>query len=295
MTDERIENGTQPGGGFDDDRLLAFALGLDDDPELLAAAGGDAELAARLAAIHADVALIGAQIGASVPEPDDAYTDLSDERWSGLGEFFEPPPRAAAPRRERRWWRVVAPVTALAILALVVGIVAVNQGGSGSTSSSSSGEVARTTADDAQPATAQSFKAGSGTAATADTPAQRLVEQLDRFAVVVLARARAASGALQRFAVLRIFKGQAPKVVELEVGGQPADQGRLHLLMLDPVATADDQSGSPEPIPSLGTTNGEQGLPGKALTVAYTYGGEPTMVRELDAGTDPNSVTLPLP
>ena len=39
----------------------------------------------------------------------------------------------------------------------------------------------------------------------------------------------------------------------------------------------------------------DQGLPGKPLTVAYTYGGEPTMVRELDAGTDPNTVTLPLP
>jgi hypothetical protein len=295
MTDERIENGTQPGGGFDDDRLLAFALGLDDDPELLAAAEAEAELAGRLAAMRADVALIGAQVGASVPEPDDAYTDLSGERWSSLKEFFEPPARAAAPRRARRWWRVVAPVTALAILALVVGIVAVNQGGSGSASSGSSAEVARTAADDAQPVTAQSFKAGSGTEATADAPAQRLVEQLDRFAVVVLARARAASGALQRFAVLRIFKGEAPKVVELEVGGQPADQGRLHLLMLDPVATAGEPSGSPEPIPSLGTTTGEQGLPGTPLTVAYTYGGEPTMVREFDAGTDPASVTLPLP
>jgi hypothetical protein len=294
MTDERNENGTPPGGGFDDDRLLAFALELDDDPELLAAAEGDAELATRLAAMRADVALIGAQVGASVPEPDDAYADVSDERWSGLGEFFEPPARTATPRRERRWWRVVAPVTVLAILALVVGIVAVNQGGSSSTPSGSSAEVART-ADDAQPATAQSFKAGSGLEATADTPAQRLVEQLDRFAVVVLARARAASGALQRFAVLRIFKGEAPKVVELEVDGQPADQGRLHLLMLDPVAAAGDQSGSPEPIPSLGTANGAQGLPGKPLTVAYTYGGEPTMVRELAAGTDPNSVTLPLP
>ncbi len=64
MTDERIENGTQPGGGFDDDRLLAIALGLDDDPELLAAAEADAELAGRLASMRADVALIGAQVGA---------------------------------------------------------------------------------------------------------------------------------------------------------------------------------------------------------------------------------------
>ena len=162
MTDERIENGTQADGGFDDDRLLAFALGLDDDPELLAAAENDAELAGRLAAMRADVALIGAQVDASVPEPDDAYTDLSGERWSDLTEFFEPPARATAPRRERRWWRVAAPVTALAILALVVGIVAVNQGGSSSTSSGSSAEVGRTAADAAQPATAQSFKAQLG-------------------------------------------------------------------------------------------------------------------------------------
>ncbi len=84
-------------------------------------------------------------------------------------------------------------------------------------------------------------------------------------------------------------------MVELEVDDRPADTGRLHLLMLDPVATAGDESGSSEPIPSLGTTRSEQGLPGKPLAVAYTYGGEPTMVRELDAGTDPDSVTLPIP
>ena len=95
--------------------------------------------------------------------------------------------------------------------------------------------------------------------------------------------------------MLRIFKGDAPEVVELEVDDKPADQGRLHLLMLDPVATTEVESASPEPIPSLGASKGEQGLPGKPLTVAYTYGGEPTMVRELDAGTDPDSVSLPIP
>ena len=156
-------------------------------------------------------------------------------------------------------------------------------------------EVARSSADSAQPATAQDF----GTSATEDpaekTAGGRIADQLDRFAVIVLARAREATGALQRFAVLRIFKGDAPKVVELEVDDQPADRGRLHLLMLDPMAATEVESGSPEPIPSLGATKGAQGLPGKPLTVAYTYGGEPTMVRELDAGTDPASVSLPIP
>ena len=117
MNDERTEHGTQPGGGFDDDRLLALALGLDDDPELLAAAERDAELAGRLAAMRADVDRIGAQVRAAVPAPEDAYADLSGERWSGLKEYFEAPASVAKPRRERRWWRVVAPVTALAVLA----------------------------------------------------------------------------------------------------------------------------------------------------------------------------------
>ena len=76
--------------------------------------------------------------------------------------------------------------------------------------------------------------------AAPQTAAQRLADQLDRFAVVVLARARQATGALQRFAVLRIFKGDAPQVVELEVDGQPADEGRLHLLMLDPTTAGDE-------------------------------------------------------
>jgi hypothetical protein len=290
MTDARTENGMQPGSGFDDDRLLALALGLDDDPELLAAAEADTELAGRLAAMRAEVALIGAQVGAAVPPPDGDYTDLTGERWSGLSEFFEPPARVAKPHRERRWWRVAAPVTALLVLALVVGIVAVERGGMSATSGSSA-EVSRSADDGAQPATAQDF----GTAATEKTAGGRIVDELDRFAVIVLARARQATGALQRFAVLRIFKGSAPDVVQLEVDGEPADQGRLHLLMLDPVAANDVESASPEAIPSLGATKGEQGLPGKPLAVAYTYGGEPTMVRELDAGTNPDSVTLPIP
>jgi hypothetical protein len=293
MTDERTENGSQPGGGFDDDRLLALALGLDDDPELLAAAGNDSGLAERLAAMRADVALIDAQVAAAVPAPDESYADLSGERWSGLSEFFEPPASVAKPRRERRWWRVVAPITALLVLALAVGIVTVDRGGMSDTGSSA--EVARSSADSAQPATAQDFDASATDDPAEKTAGGRIADQLDRFAVIVLARARQATGALQRFAVLRIFKGDAPQVVELEVDGKPADRGRLHLLMLDPTATTEVGDGSPEPIPSLGATKSAQGLPGKPLTVAYTYGGEPTMVRELAAGTDPDTVSLPIP
>ncbi|MGE5228781.1 MAG: hypothetical protein ACM3MJ_03570 [Deltaproteobacteria bacterium] len=315
MTDERTEYGTHPAGGFDDDRLLALALGLDDDAELLQAAEADADLGARLAAMRADVDRIGAQVRAAVPEPDASYTDLSGQRWGGLGEYLEIPATAAAPRRGRRWWRVVAPVAAIAVLALVAGIVALDQGGQSLTTGSSA-EVARTAtdADDSFTGQTESTTSGGEAAAPATTPgtatapgavasppvdtaprtvAQRLADQLDRFAVVVLAKARQATGALQRFAVLRVFKGDAPQVVELEVDDQPADAGRLHLLMLDPMTAGYEAPQSPEPLPAL-TTGGDVAF-GRALAVTYTYHGEPTMVREFAAGTDPDLVSLPIP
>jgi hypothetical protein len=334
MTDER--NNEQQPGMYDDDRLLACALGLDEDRELQKAAADDGVLAGRLDAMRADVERIGAQVSAAVPEPDDSYTDLSGKRWGGLQEFFEAP-AVAAPQRKRRWWQVVAPVAAVLVIALIVGIVALQNGGHLPGSSSGSGS-APTEAD-----AGSAHSSGGGAAKSPDedentvdggTLTDRFGDQLDRFAVVVLARARQVSGAVQKFAVLRIFKGQAPKVVELAVGDEPADQGRLHLLMLDPTeepeptstptstptptseATAESpwaltgspppdaespwpstgaslpaETLSPEPIPSLADAGG----PGEPLAVSYMYKGEPTMVRELAAGTDPDTVDLQIP
>ena len=275
-------------GAFDDDRLLACALDLDDDPELLAAAETDAGLAGRLAAMRADVAAVGSQIAAAVPAPDDAYTDLDGDRWSGLREFFQPPASAAKPRRAGRWWRVAAPVAAVLVLALVAGIVAVDRGSQSRVAGDQTATMAESGSSDA--AAPSTDRAPGFTSAT-----EQLADQLDHFAVVVLARARAASGALQRFAVVRIFKGEAPKVVELAIGGQPADQGRLHLLMLDPVATGGEELATPQPVESQSTAKSEYGAPGQALDVAYTYNGEPTMVREFAAGTDPDTVSIPIP
>ena len=287
MTDEATEDRMQP-GVFDDDRLLACALGLDDDPELLAAAETDSGLGARLAAMRADVAAVEAQVAAAVPAPDAAYTDLSGERWSGLSEFLEQPASAARPRRAGRWWRVAAPVAAVLVLALVAGIVAVDRG----SQSRLAGDQAATMAESgASEAAEPSADRASGFASAAE----QFADQFDHFAVVVLARARAASGALQRFAVVRIFKGEAPKVVELSVGEQPADRGRLHLLMLDPDSTVDEALAAPQPAESQSATKSGYDAPGQALHVAYTYNGEPTMVRELAPGTDPDLVSLPIP
>lgn len=290
MTDEPTEGRTRPpGGAFDDDRLLACALGLDDDPELAAASATDAELAARLAAMRADVAAVGAQVSAAVPSPGEAYADLAGERWSGLKEYLEPPARAAKPRRAGRWWRVAAPVAAVLVLALVAGIVAVDRGSQAELARDQAATMAES--DSSDTATPSADRAAGYASA-----AERFAAQLDSFAVVVLARARAASGALQRFAVVRIFKGEAPEMVELEIDGQPADQGRLHLLMLDPVAGGGQESATPPPLegqPSTGTS--DAGAPGHMLDVAYTYHGEPTVVREFAAGTDPDEVSILVP
>jgi hypothetical protein len=293
MTEELGQSGRTRPGRYDDDRLLSCALRLEDDPDLVAAAEADAELGARLAAMRVEVEAVGAQVRAAVPTPDESYADPSGDRWGGLSEFFRQP--AEKHRRKRRPWRVLAPVAAVLVVAVIVGIVAVNQGGV-MTAGDSGGDMEAARSADEAPLTGQSLGSdeASGSEAMPQTAAQRLAEQLDHFAIVVLAQARAATGALQRFAVVRIFKGDAPQVVELDVDDDPARAGRLHLLMLDPVPSGGGDPFSPEPIPALVTTKGDLGY-GEPLPVSYTYAGEPTMVREFDAGTDPGTVSLPIP
>ena len=123
---------------------------------------------------------------------------------------------------------------------------------------------------------------------------ERLADQLDRFAIVVLARAREATGALQRFAVVRIFKGDAPQVVELEVDDQPADRGQAAPAHARPDGRRRRAGRLAGADPVARTAKGDAAL-GEPLAVSYTYGGEPTMVREFAAGTDPDTVSLPLP
>jgi hypothetical protein len=327
MTDRRDDHPTYR-GEHDDDRLLAFALGLDEDPELAAAAATDAELAARLEAVSADVAAVEARVSAAVPPPEQDYTDLSAGRWGGLREFFEAPAETGGLRRKRRPWRLVASVAALVVLALVVGVIAVN--GSRSGGGNSFTGVAGRSAGDGAGAPLQGSVASAEAGATPQATGraalgERFVDELNRFAVVVLARARQATGVVQRFTVLRVFKGSAPKVVELVVDDQPTDEGRLHLLMLEPTAPPQAQSAapwsptqsptaagqsplpdtaspvpataspaavtaSPAPIPSVATDG-----PGKQLAVSYTYDGAPTVVREFPPGTDPDSVRFAVP
>lgn len=293
MADDLRDSGAM--GGFNDDRLLAFALGLADDPELVEASAADEALGRRLEEIEADVARIGAGVRAAVPEPDAAYTDLGDPRWAGLRELLQPgADRPAQGRsRARRWLRVLAPVAAVA-LALAIGVAVIQH------QSQSRSNVAERSAK-----TSDSYGAAAGAplAAPAQDVVAQLNQQLQEFAVVVLAKARAAHGVFQQFVVVRILKGRSPAVVRLQVADQPADVGRLHLLMLRPTAAPSvnsTQSAAPatpwpsaSSVPEPAGTGATTDIVTSAQPVLYVYQGAMAVARELPAGTDPASVQLP--
>src|SRR5665811_608948 len=205
MADEREDEMTGA-PALDDDRLLAFALGLDDDPQLVAAAAADEGLRRRLDAVRAEVEQVGAQVRAAVPGPDEHYTDPSDPRWAGLQKFFAAPQPLKTRSRASRWLRVLAPA-AVALVAVAVGLAVIHDQKSGTVGvNSSPTAAAKASSEAAGPLT------GAGATGTdrAGDYEQALRDKLDPYTVVVLAKAKAASGAFQRFVVVKVLKGDGP-------------------------------------------------------------------------------------
>lgn len=341
---DRVWRGVRSGDGMDDDRLLAYVLGLDDDPELVAAATADAELGSRLEEVRAEVDAVAAGVRAAVPAPDETYTDLSDARWAGLQEYFTP--AQERPRRERRgsrrWLRVLAPVAAVA-LAVAIGVSVIErQGGADLGIAERSGK----TADASDTSSAGGDGAGGGpaesgstgasvdgvpAAVTSVTPEQSsfdeppsgpvmaaggvpvpatsvnrlaaLSEQMDDFAVIVLATAQQAADGFQDFLVLRVFRGDSPTMLRLKLAGRLADVGRLHLVMLEPLSASAASpwaaaSTAPDGWPGETTSTAlvvaaEAEMFTSTVPVVYTYEGDMAVARALPEGTDPASVTLP--
>lgn len=289
MSDKRRDEMT---GAFDDDRLLAFALGLDDDPQLVAAAAADEGLRRRLDALRADVAQAGEQLRAVVPEPDEDYADPNAPRWAGLQELFSAPQPAKTRSRASRWLRVLAPA-AVALVAVAVGLAVINgQKGDTVGGNSSLPAAAKASSEASGPLT------GAGATGTdrAAHHAQALRDQLDLYAVVVLARAKSVSGAFQRFVVVKVLKGDGPHVVRLRVADRPADAGRLQLIFLRPQlgGSAEPSPGAtPAPLPGSTETAGTMEMLAAGEPVMYSYQGETAMTRQLPAGTDPATVQLP--
>jgi hypothetical protein len=321
MADE-VWTGVRPGDAMDDDRLLAFALGLDDDPELVRAAAGDDALARRLEAVRADVASVKHGVLAAVPNTDDSYSDLSDARWAGLQEYFtsaaEPP--AAKSHRPRRWLRVLAPVVAVA-LAVAVGVSVIErQSGQQTDVASRSAKSSESlgTAAGGAPVAATSALPGYGAASSggstssaggAPVPAgsygrlAALHEQMSDFAVIVLATARSASDGFQNFIVVRVLRGNSPKMLRLKLAGRLADVGRLHLVLLRPFsesqsvplpAASDSAGGVATETSSTAVINvAEAEMLTSTVPVVYTFEGTMAVARELPDGTDAATITLP--
>jgi len=268
---------------FDDDRLLAYALGLEQDPALEAAAEADAALHTRIAAMRADVGAVTAGLDRVVPAPPDEYTDLSGARWGELREFVAAP-APAAPRRRPMWLRVLVPAAAIALV-LVAGVVGLQRLGT------VGGNDAATVADDEKALESDGRQSGGtegGAAEGAGAPSLgATVPGSAAYETVVVARAEPPFGGRQRFEVLRVLRGEAGTEVSLAMIDRALAPDTLAILYLRPIGDVYLAPSAPSPV-----------APGSPLVVAgkflaYTLKGEPALARTLPADTDLDKVTLP--
>jgi hypothetical protein len=283
LNDEQNEMTGAPGEQFDDDRLLAYALQLEEDAELEQALATDAALRERLQSMRADLGAMEDQVRAAVPVPEESWADLSAARWDGLRPYVTSKP-SKDPRRRRFSLRVLAPVVGVAAAAaLAIGIVLTQTGG---LNTGSSGEAASSAGGTAPLATA-----GNGPAKSFSVTSPAAATDAAAYQTAVVARAGAVANGMQDFAVVRTLKGDAGSTVQLsvEVGGA-IKRGALALLLLTPTDTLNTPATTPAPsaMPSPSATqsrNLERHL--------YLYHGTTAVVRTLPAGTDPNTVLLP--
>jgi hypothetical protein len=286
---ERTDETREP-GIFDEDRLLAYTLGLEADPELEAAADDDAALRRRLHAMRADVDAVGAGLGRIVPTPPDDYADLSDPRWGELRGLVAAP---SAPRRRPMWLRVLAPAAAIALV-LVAGVVGVQRlGDTGQNEASVS-------ADDKSGAVYDESDTQSGPTGGAEGSDGAAAPSLGRsavdatgFATILVASASSPGGDRQRFEILRVLRGKPAEYpvgdyVRLTVIDKAVAPHRIVVLYLDPVAVP-----SPGGEETSGTTSPLDGRDTEGSVIEYELDGAPAFALQLPGGTDPDDVELP--
>lgn len=290
MTEREDTNGAQP--RFDDDRLLGFILGLEDDPDLEEAAASDPAMRERLAAIRAGTDAVREGLERVVPPPPDGYADLTDPRWSELRELVAAP-AAAAPRRRPTWLRVLAPAAAI-VLVLVAGVVGVQRLGD------TGGNEAATSAVD-EKATEGYGKDGGAVQGEATTRAEGsdgvAAPTLSRgtldpatYATVLVARAGALAAFRQRFEILRVLQGDestfvAGEVLRLDIVDRAVAADRLVVLYLEPLAATGTAVATPAPAPSVSAVGG--------MVIDYEFRGDIVYAQQLPSDTDPDKVALP--
>jgi len=222
-----------------DERLFAYVLGLEEDPELVAAATRDEELRGRIEALRADLGRVTADVAGTVPETPPDYTDLATARWQRLREAIREAPASAdepeatatqgrATRGTRRaawrWVRVLAPAAAVLAL-LVVGVGVLQE----SRQLSATEQQADGAYDKALGAT----ESGPSSPARTITTPPTSEESADAwFDTVIVARPLAARDDAQAFDVVRTLRGSADAIVRLHVVTSAADPKRLYAIFL---------------------------------------------------------------
>ena len=209
--------GMPPSERFDDDRLLAYALGLEDDAELEQALATDAALRERLSSMRDDLGAVEDQVHAAVPAPEESWADLSAARWDGLRPYVATPPAPAPRRRRRLSWRVLAPAVGVAAAAALAIGIAISQTG-GTNGSSGGSEFS------AQPGVGR--RAAASHQGCRQSPAvAALAADAAAYRTAVVARAGAVTGGVQQFTVVRTLKGDAGTEVSLRGRGRRSAEG----------------------------------------------------------------------
>jgi hypothetical protein len=257
---------------FDEDRLLAFALGLEDDAELQAALAIDDELRRRLEALKADLGDVGTGLQRLVPAPDESYADPAAARWGGLRPFFAPPPER---RLSRGRWRVLVPALGAILAVAVVGALALR---SGPLDSQMAGDRGAESADSLGAPTAETD------ASKATYGAGALAADLELFGTAFVARAGEVSDGTQHFTVVRRIKGLVTDDIYLEVIDEPVAMDALALVMLGSVSVGAEGE-TPIPAPSAPEDEALQRLR-PAGFIAFGYQGVEAVARPLPADVD---------
>jgi hypothetical protein len=283
---------TSPHDGFSDDRLLAFALDLGDDAELVAAIKSSPLLEQRLALIRDEVSIVCDRLQTAVPMAGPDYADPAAARWQRLQAFYMPATVSSGRRGPRRIGRLASIAAALAIFAVAVG-VAVQQlpgGKSADTATESTRSVGG-----AVPAGAPADKGTGGLSYDGNTIA---LPQAEHFKTVVVARAGAVVQDLQSFAVLRVLKGRIADRISLVLRGGAAalPTGSLDVLYLRPLygyhwAAEPDQlgaGGSATPTPA-GANVAIMPMPASG----YAMSGQDAYVQPVPDGVDISTLTAP--
>ena len=273
------EQDMQSHSTFDDDRLVAYVLGLADDPELRTAAAEDGALQKRLARIGAELEQVHEQLDLAVPTPDPTWADLSSERWQKLQPYVRTHQRTS---RRRFGWRLLAPaLTAAVAVALALGIVL------------SDGDLRTGTRDTAADGAQGALSSGGQGEEAANGGGTVLPTEItSAYQVVAVARAGDAAAGRQTFAVLRTLKGSSSAAAVTLIVGADGDvpAGRVVVLLLWPEPGAVSSSRTPGMAPHAADAPSS---PNTVTPFLYRLDDAPAEVLLLPQNASPDGVTLP--